>query len=91
MVVRYEELKQDPVKEVGRMLSFLHLDLSPEDLSQRLKADFTTFRRPHSEQSDFEHYTDEQKLLMRSFLQCAIQLAQEGNKTNVLKLDEYLE
>lgn len=89
MVVRYEDLKQNTTKEVGRMLSFLQIPLSSEDLAQRLKEDFTTFRRSHSE-GDFEHYTAAQKLHLKSSLQHAIGLAAENNMTQVLRLNDYL-
>lgn len=91
MVIRYEDLQQDTVKEVGGMLSFLQLHLDPEDLTERLREDFTTFKRPHCETCDFEHYTANQTLHMKSSLQHAIHLAEQTNMSHILKLDEYLD
>lgn len=90
IVVRYEDLKQDTMMEVGRMLGFLNLHISSENLSQRLEKDFTTFKRPHCEMCDFTHYTVNQKLCMKSSLQHAVHLAEEKNMTSVFKLNEYL-
>ena len=89
MVVHYEDLKLDPVKEVRRMLQFL--DIRSESLSQRLKEDFTTFRRPHGDVPDFQRYTSNQTYFMKSMLLRAAGLAEESNMTHILRLEEYLE
>jgi hypothetical protein len=89
MVVRYEDLKQDVTKEVGKMLGFLRLNSSPENIAHKLRDDFTTFKRPHNGVSNFEHYTTSQTLHMKSFLQHAIQLAEQSNMSYILNLSEY--
>lgn len=88
-VVRYEDLINDTVKKVGRMLDFLNINYNKEDLRNRLRDDFTVFKREHSE-NDFEHYSPQQKLQMKSVLQEAIRMAEEGNKADILRLHEYL-
>ena len=88
-VVRYEDLINDTVKEVGRMLDFLNINYNKEDLGNKLRDDFTVFKREHS-QDDFEHYSPQQKLHMKSVLQEAIRMAEEGNKAEILRLHEYL-
>ena len=90
MVVRYEDLKRSTGREVRRVFSFLQLPFSIKDLTQRLKEDFTTFKRPHCETCDFERYTASQTLHMKSSLEHAIHLAEQSNMSHILKLDEYL-
>ena len=89
-VVRYEDLINDTVKEVGRMLDFLNVNYNKEDLRNKLREDFTVFKREHSS-DNFEHYSPQQKLHMKSVLQEAIRMAEQGNKTEILRLHEYLD
>ena len=90
MVVRYEDLKTDTMKEMERMLTFLGFPFSEEEVSERLAEDFTVFKRAHRG-DDFKHYTDDQMMYMRSVLLEAIKSAEDKNMAHVLKLDDYLE
>lgn len=90
LVVHYEDLKQDAVREVQRMLDFLHIPFNKEDLPRILVADFNTFKRPHNSNSDFEHYTSAQKVHMKSTLTHVIKMTEAKNKTHLLKLNDYL-
>ena len=71
------------------MLDFLNINYNKEDLGNKLRDDFTIFKREHS-QDDFEHYSPQQKLHMKPVLQEAIRMAEEGNKAEILRLHEYL-
>ena len=90
LVVRYEDLKQDTVREIERMLDFLHIPYNKGDLPLILAADFNTFKRPHNRNNDFEHYTSAQKVHMKSTLMNVINLTQEKNMTHLLRLTDYL-
>lgn len=59
LVVRYEDLKRDRVKEVSRMLDFLHFPYSHETLSQQLLEDYGSFHR--SQHAEFEAFTASQE------------------------------
>ena len=69
LVVRYEDLKEDRVKHVQRMLSFLNVTVSETELVQRLQPDqFNEFHRNHSEQSSFDPYTSSQVEYLNSII-----------------------
>lgn len=90
LVVRYEDLKIDTTREVERMLAFLQLPFSSDQVSQKLEEDFTTFKRVHSDESEFEHYTDDQRDHIKSAILQVVKLAEASNMTHVLRLNEYL-
>lgn len=90
LVVRYEDLKIDSTREVERMLAFLQLPFSSDQVSQKLEEDFTTFKRVHSDESEFEHYTDDQRDHINSAILQVVELAEASNMTHVLRLNEYL-
>ena len=88
-VVRYEDLQQDVPREVAKMLSFLKIPFSKDELPLRLESDFTTFKRKHTN-DNFEHYSISQTEHIRSVLMDTIKLAQEANKSDILRIEEYL-
>ena len=59
LVVKYEDLKKDTINEAERMLMFLKVPFSREDLKKRLSEDFEQFHRPHPKK--FEYFTPEQE------------------------------
>ena len=90
MVVRYEDVKRDAVKEMKRLLEFLKFSYDDQSVSMRLaKEDPAPFHRNHSI-SDFEHYTTEQKMYINSLLQDTIQLLKQHNVEHLFNLHEYL-
>ena len=88
-VIRYEDLKQDVPGEVAKVLTFLKIPFNKEELPQRLESDFTTFKRKHTN-DNFEHYSTKQTEHVRSVLVDTIKLAQQVNKSDILRLEEYL-
>ena len=90
LLVRYEDLKSNTIREVERMLVFLQRPFDADELSSRLAEDFTTFKRPHYTQNSFERYTSTQRLYMDAVLLQGIEYTQNSNMTHVLKLNEYL-
>lgn len=91
MVVKYEDLKEDTLREVERILTFLKLPFSREEVSEKLARDFTTFKRPHREGDNFKRYTDKQMASMKSTVMEAIQLIEDNDISDIVTLDEYLE
>lgn len=90
LVVRYEDLKRDPVKEVKRMLEFLKFTYDEQSLAERLaKKASESFHRNHTD-SNFEHYTTEQKKYINSLLQDTIQLLKQRGVEQRFNLHEYL-
>ena len=89
-VVRYEDLQNDRVREVERILDFLHFSYNHDDVVSALEEDYSVFQRSH-EHDDFQHYSPEQKGILRTILVDMIKLASIREKTNLLHLNEYLE
>ena len=89
-VVSYEDLQNDTVREVEKILDFLHFPYSHEDLIQRLRVDFTTFQRHHMNDG-FQHFSPEQKERLRLTLKITISTAKKSGKEHLFHFNEYLE
>ena len=89
LVVRYEDLKQDTIGEVKRMLNFLKIPCDEQEIEERLREDFGTFHRKHTD-DDFEHYNSAQKMYIKSQLIETIRMVETKHKSDVLRLDDYL-
>ena len=59
LVIRYEDVKQNTIREVKRMLDFLQFPYKEEVIEEQLEKDFSQFRRKHRE--SFEHFTTKQR------------------------------
>ena len=88
-VVRYEDLKKNTAVELAKILNFLKIPYSDEYLRLSLQDDFTKFKRKHVS-DNFQHYSSSQKQHIKDVLFQTISLAELANKTNALRLDEYL-
>ena len=58
--------------QVFRMLDFLQVDYSPDKVLNRLRHDFSAFKRPKPPR-DFDPYTPEQRQMITSTLQSFMQ------------------
>ena len=90
LVVSYEDLQENTLWQVTKMMEFLQLPFNEQELSLLLQDDFITFKRPHREGTDFERYTAGQKRHIRNVVLKGIQLAKEANMLHILQLHEYL-
>ena len=88
-VVSYEDLQRDTVGEVEKILDFLHFPYNHDELAERLRDDFTTFRRPHSNDG-FQHFSPKQKELLRKTITELNATAAAVAKANLFHFDEYL-
>ena len=70
LIVYYEDLKRNVVRELKRMLAFLDVSYSVNDLHNMMLSKFDQFHRNHSD--EFEHYTKSQKQLINSIISWAI-------------------
>ena len=89
-VVRYEDLQHDVPGEVAKMLTFLKISFNKEELPIRLNDDFTMFKRKHGTNDNFEHFSSSQAEFIRRTLVDTIKLTQEANKSNILRIEDYL-
>ena len=90
LVISYENLKRDTVKEVEKILDFLHFPYNHEEVVEKLKEDYTTFQRPHMN-DNFQHYSAEQKDLLRKTIIELKMAAETVGKERLFLFDEYLE
>lgn len=88
LVVHYEDLQKDVIQQVKRMLDFLTFPYRDQDLRRNLKADFTTFRRPHTEAVN--HFTPALKNVVKSAIQNITLEAKKCRLEHFLKLGDYL-
>ena len=88
LVVKYEDLKIDTLNEVKRMLDFLRVPFSREDLKDQLLKDFTIFQRNYSK--EFEHFTPDQEEYVRQRVESVIALLKTANNQDTLGVEEYL-
>ena len=90
-VVSYENLQRDAVGEVEKILDFLKFSYTHDDLVERLKQDYSDFQRPHSHDTDFQHFSPEQKDYVRNTLMDMIELAKKAGKMDLFHFDEYID
>ena len=86
-ILRYEDLKKDTIGELKKVLDFLSVSYNLDFLTK--SSGYTEFYRPHKN-TDFKHYSKEQKELLRDTLTKAVELTAEHNKSQLLRLEEYL-
>ena len=88
-VVSYEDLQNDTVREVEKILDFLHFPYSHEDLIQRLRVDFTTFQRHHMNDG-FQHFSPKQKERLRLTITQLMGAAKTAGKADLFLFSKYL-
>ena len=88
LVVKYEDLKTDPVTQVKRMLAFLRYPYKDKEVEKRLEGGFFHFYRNHTD--TFEHYTPEQTTHMNNVITSVIDRLKQENITNFIPLEPYL-
>ena len=79
LLVKYEALKNDTAMEIQKILDFLDISYSTEDLQRQLSGGFSAFHRSHSNEN-FDHFTPEQKLWIDAAIMNATDLI--GMKMN---------
>ena len=89
LVVRYENLQKDRVREVSRVLDFLRFPYSHETLSQRLEEDFNSFHR-NRHNIDFDPFTQSQKQFIDLILRRIVDRLSSRNSGETYGIEEYL-
>lgn len=88
LVVRYEDIKDDTLGQVKRMLDFLMFHYTEGTVRRQLEDGYTNFYRNHT--ATFEHYTSDQRVFVNSLIhEAAFRLKQHGVES-VLNVDDYL-
>ena len=88
-IVRYEDLKNDTVKEMKKALNFLGFShISETDIRERLGEGYNSFYRNHRD--DFGHFTEAQKSFVRQQVQDTINTLREHGKEDSFPIYKYL-
>lgn len=88
LVVRYEDLKDDSLLQVTRMLYFLNSAYNRTDLMAKLKNGFTAFQRNHTD--NYEHYSGDQKREINAMIMDTISILQAHHLDHLFQIREYL-
>lgn len=88
LMVRFEDLKTDLLGQTKRMLQFLGVPFSENQLQQKLSQDFGTFHRRHHE--DFDHFTSEQRELVLGIVRETVDVLRHSNSGSTFRIEEYL-
>ena len=88
LVVRYEDLLEDTITEVTRILHFLEVPFSNERLQSLKKTGFDQFHRNHS--NEFDYFTRKQRLHVYSVVVETIKMLVKDNNGKIFGTKEYL-
>ena len=89
LLVKYEDLQANATKEVLRMLEFLRIPHTPDQVAAILKErEFTRYYRNHTD--DFEHYTPEQKKSFNTAIIYIIEQLRRAGLPDVIDLKKYI-
>ena len=88
LVVRYEDLLEDTITEVTRILHFLEVPFSNERLQSLKKTGFDQFHRNRS--NEFDHFTRKQRLHVYSVVVQTIKMLGNDNNGKTFGIGEYL-
>lgn len=89
LVVKYEDLKRNTVHQVKRILTFLKIPYTDQDLEGRLARGFDSFHRSHK--PNFEHYTPLQRQRVLRAINDTIELLNRSKQSHLLDLHEYVQ
>ena len=81
LVVLYEQLQAHPLREVERILDFLHYPYSPEAVRSAVDEGFTSFYRNHTD--PFPHFTPQQISLVNNAISAAAERLRSEGLTDV--------
>ena len=90
LVVRYEDLKKDTIKEMKRVVDFLGFShISEADITNKLGEGYNNFYRNHTD--NFGHFTEEQKAVVQHQVEETIKKLRENGRDNVFPIHKYLQ
>ena len=87
LVVYFEDLKANVTGEVERMLDFLQVSYSREQVEERLEQNFNFFKRSHHR--EFEHYTTEQRAYITQVVAKTKQELENSDSTGIIQIERY--
>ena len=90
LVVKYEDLRSDSLTQAKKMLEFLKVPYSDEELERRMMIkDSENFHRKN-QSGNFNYYTFEQKQYLKRMIQKAVTYLKEHNNGTTYGIEDYL-
>ena len=89
LLVKNENLKDNMLGEVKRMLHFLKVDFSDKEVESRVAAGFNSFQRKHSGR-EFDPYTPELRHYVQSKVNTSIHLLEAHNLGHLIHIQDYV-
>lgn len=88
LVVKYEDLKNNTVAELRKMLDFLQVPYSLSRLQYVVGRGYSMYKRKHDE--EFDHYTVDQRDTVRSAIERVARTLEEHNLLGKANVSSYL-
>ena len=89
LTVKYEDLKRNSTLQVKRILAFLQIPYTDQDIDRRLNEGFNSFHRTHK--PEFDHYTPGQRQRVVRAIKDIIQLLKNSGLSHLLDIHDYLQ
>ena len=89
-VIKYEDMKVNPSRELRRMLDFLQVPYTEAQFQRVVNSGYETFRRRHSPQDDYDHYTSEQRAFVNSVIRTTHSILEEYHLSETCNVYVYL-
>ena len=89
LLVKYENLKNNTLGEVKRMLHFMKVEFSDKEVESRVVAGFNSFQRKHRGR-EFDPYTPELRHYVQSKVNTSIHLLEAHNLGHLIQIQDYV-
>ena len=89
IVVKYEDMKTNISRELQRMLDFLQVSYTEMQLQSVVSKGYNTFKRNHSLDDDFEHFTPAQRLFVNLLVRTTKTKLEEHGLADKCNLTSY--
>ena len=90
IVIRYEDMKANTSRELRRMLGFLQVPYTEAQFQRVVNSGYEKFKRRHSSQDDYDHYTSEQRAFVNSVIRTTHSILEEYHLSETCNVYDYL-
>ena len=90
IVIKYEDLKVNPSRELRRMLDFLRVPYTEAQFQRVVNNGYEKFKRRHSPQDDYDHYTYEQRAFVNSVIRTTHSVLEKYHLSETCNVYDYL-
>ena len=89
-VIKYEDMKTNPSRELRRMLDFLQVSYTEAQFQRVVNNGYEKFKRRHSPRDDYDHYTSEQRAFVNSVIRTTHSVLEEYHLSETCNVYDYL-